>query len=170
VVEPGVVVTNAHVVAGEDDTTVFPESGGDEAATVVAFDPERDLAVLSAPGLDPPALPMADPDVGTKGAVLGHPGGGPLEVSPFAVREEVRASGRDLYDERDTLRSVLVLASRLAPGDSGAPLVDPAGEVVGVAFAIAPDREGTAYALDPSEVRAVLAGRTGRRVGTGPCL
>jgi S1-C subfamily serine protease len=170
VAAPGVVVTNAHVVAGEDDTAVFPEGGEDQEATVVAFDPARDLAVLAVPDLERPPLPLADPERRTTGAVLGHPGGGPLEVSPFEVVDELRAQGRDLYDERATLRSVLVLASRLAPGDSGAALIDPTGSVVGVAFAIAPDRSGTAYALDPEEVRSVLRARAGGAVDTGPCL
>jgi S1-C subfamily serine protease len=170
VAAPGVVVTNAHVVAGEDGTSVFPEGGGEEDATVVAFDPARDLAVLAVPGLGAAPLAMADPERGDIGAVLGHPGGGPLEVSPFEVVDQVEAQGRDLYDERTTLRSVLVLAAELAPGDSGGALVDPDGSVIGVAFAIAPDRSGTAYALDPEEVRAVLDEATGAEVSTGPCV
>jgi S1-C subfamily serine protease len=170
VAAPGLVVTNAHVVAGEDDTVVFPEGGDDLDATVVAFDANRDLAVLAVPDLQRPPLPLVDADRGATGAVLGHPGGGPLEVSPFEVVDELEAQGRDLYDERVTLRSVLVLASELAPGDSGAALVDPSGSVVGVAFAIAPDRPGTAYALDPDEVRSVLRARSGGAVDTGPCL
>jgi len=170
VAAPGLVVTNAHVVAGEDDTVVFPEGGDDEEATVVAFDSARDLAVLAVPGLERPPLPLVDAETGAIGAVLGHPGGGPLEVSPFEVVDQLEAQGRDLYDERATLRSVLVLASELAPGDSGAALIDPTGSVVGVAFAIAPDRSGTAYALDPDEVRSVLQARSDRAVDTGPCL
>ena len=170
VAAPGIVVTNAHVVAGEDDTVVFPDGADDLAATVVAFDAARDLAVLAVPDLERPPLPLVEPERGTTGAVLGHPGGGPLEVSPFEVVDELEAQGRDLYDERTTPRSVLVLASELAPGDSGAALVDPSGSVVGVAFAIAPDRSGTAYALDPEEVRSVLSARSDGAVDTGPCL
>jgi S1-C subfamily serine protease len=170
VAAPGVVVTNAHVVAGEDDTVVFPEGSDDMDATVIAFDAARDLAVLAVPELDRPPLPLVDPDRRAVGAVLGHPGGGPLEVSPFQVVDQLRAQGRDLYDEQATLRSVLVLASDLAPGDSGAALIDPTGSVIGVAFAIAPDRSGTAYALDPDEVRSVLSTRSSAAVDTGPCL
>jgi S1-C subfamily serine protease len=170
VAAPGVVVTNAHVVAGEDATLVLPEGSDDLDATVVAFDPARDLAVLAVPDLERPPLPLVDPGDRAIGAVLGHPGGGPLEVSPFEVVDQLQAQGRDLYDERATLRSVLVLASDLAPGDSGAALIDPTGSVIGVAFAIAPDRSGTAYALDPDEVRSVLSTRSGSAVDTGPCL
>jgi S1-C subfamily serine protease len=168
VVQPGIVVTNAHVVAGEDRTTLLERSGRRVSATVVAFDPDRDLAVLAADVRGAP-LPIAGADIHDKGAVLGYPGGGPLVVSPFEVRDEVTAVGRDLYDSHDTRRKVLILASNLAPGDSGAALVDPAGEVVGVAFAIAPDRPGTSYALDVTELRAALSAPRGRP-DTGPCL
>jgi S1-C subfamily serine protease len=167
---PDLVVTNAHVVAGEDATTVELSDGTDLPATAVAFDPDRDLAVLRVPGLDRPPLPLDDADVGDRGGVFGHPGGGPLEISAFSVGEVVIASGRDIYDRDRTEREVLILAAELAPGDSGAALVDPAGEVVGVAFAIAPDRPGVAYALTVDELAAVLAGDLAAEVDTGPCL
>jgi S1-C subfamily serine protease len=170
VVADGTVVTNAHVVAGEDDTRLVRPDGAGVDADVVAFDAARDLAVLDAPDVGLTPLPLGEARVGTRGAVFGHPGGGPLELSPFEVREAVEAVGRDLYDERSTRRSVLVLAADLAPGDSGGPLVDPVGTVVGVAFAIAPDRSGTAYALAVEELRAVLASPLDGVVDTGPCL
>jgi S1-C subfamily serine protease len=166
----GVVVTNAHVVAGEDDTDVLTNDGRRVPVTVVYFDPDRDLAVLTSPDLGLPALPIGDGEPGDIGAVLGHPGGGPLEVSPFQVNDEVEAVGRDLYDRHETRRRVLILASDLAPGDSGAALVDPDGEVVGVAFAIAPDRPRTAYALDVIELEVALSAPRGDEVDTGSCL
>jgi S1-C subfamily serine protease len=170
VAAPGVIVTNAHVVAGEDDTEVVTQDGRRLEATVVHFDTERDLAVLEVGGLELPALGIADAGPGDIGAVLGHPGGGPLEASPFQVSDEVEALGRDLYDDHDTRRQVLILAADLAPGDSGAALVDPDGAVVGVAFAIAPDRPRTAYALDVLELQAALAAPRSAGVDTGRCL
>ncbi len=167
---PDLVVTNAHVVAGENETIVRRSDGSEVAAVVVAFDPRRDLAVLSAPGLGRAPLPRADVGAGAVGAVFGHPGGGPLEASPFQVGEEVVATGTDIYDQTRTQRQVLILAADLAPGDSGGALIDPAGRVVGVAFAIAPDRPGVAYALDMPELEAVLAGDLSRPVDAGPCL
>jgi S1-C subfamily serine protease len=166
---PGVVVTNAHVVAGEGGTTLLERSGRRVRATVVHFDPDRDLAVLTADVRETP-LAIGSGDVGDRGAVLGYPGGGDLQVSPFEVRQAVTAVGRDLYDKRPTRREVLVLASDLHPGDSGAALVDPSGEVIGVAFAIAPDRPGTAYALAVSELRAALDAPRSSAADTGPCL
>lgn len=168
VAEPGVVVTNAHVVAGQDTTELIAVDGTRSPAQVVMFDPETDLAVLTS-GVRAAALPMGESGVGVQGAVFGYPGGGSLEISPFAVREAVQAVGRDLYGEGPIRRQVLILSSQLGPGDSGAALVDGRGSVVGVAFAIAPDRAGTAYALHVDELREALAvPRT--PADTGPCL
>lgn len=168
VVEPGVVVTNAHVVAGEPETRLQSRGGDEVAATLVAFDPDRDLAVLSAPALTAPALPVETSAVGQRGAVFGHPGGGPLELSPFETRQRTRAVGTDIYGNRGVQREVLILASDLEPGDSGSPLVDAAGRVVGVAFAIAPDRPGVAYAVTTDDLQVVLD-RAGTAVDAGPC-
>ena len=170
VVGDGLVVTNAHVVAGESETELERSDGSEVDATVVAFDPNRDLAILRAPDLDRPALGLDDAGPGDTGAVFGHPGGGPLRIAPFQVGREVSATGTDIYDGARTEREVLILAAALAPGDSGAALVDGAGSVVGVAFAIAPDRPGVAYALDTAELQAVLSGDLSREVETGPCL
>ena len=168
-VDDDLVVTNAHVIAGESSTEVELADGRSFSADVVAFDPERDLAVLRTDGVAP-ALTVRDAEVGDLGGVFGHPGGGGLEVSPFRVADEITAVGRDIYDRASTSRDVLVLASDLAPGDSGSALVDPQGQVVGVAFAVAPDRPGVAYALATSELREVLAGDLSRERDTGDCL
>jgi S1-C subfamily serine protease len=164
------VVTNAHVVAGEDDSDVVLSDGSRMDGTVVAFDPVRDLAVLRTSGADRPALPLEGAEVGTSGAVFGHPGGGSLEISPFQVGEQITAVGTDIYDSRRSERKVLVLAADLAPGDSGGALVNPRGQVVGVAFAIAPDRPSVAYALDVDEVTAVVSGDLSQERDTGDCL
>jgi S1-C subfamily serine protease len=170
VVGPGLVVTNAHVVAGEPATVLQRSDGSEVDATVVAFDPNRDIALLSAPSLNRPALPRAKPKAVDIGAAFGHPGGGPLRAAPYEVGRQVVATGTDIYDSARTERDVLVLAASLRPGDSGAALIDPQGEVVGIAFAIAPDKGGVAYALALSELDEVLAQDHSREVDTGPCL
>ncbi|MGH9189213.1 MAG: MarP family serine protease [Acidimicrobiales bacterium] len=167
------VVTNAHVVAGEraGRTQVLRTDGRRLDATVVVFDPARDLAVLAVPGLGRAPLPVGSAKVGDQGAVFGHPGGqDELRVAPAAIRRRVDALGRDLYDAAQTRRDVFILASQLRPGDSGGPLVDTDGTVVGVAFAIAPDQSATAYALTADELREVLQVPRARPVATGPCL
>lgn len=172
-VGPGLVVTNAHVVAGEGrgQTAVILPSGRRVAATVVAFDPNRDLSVLAVAGLGERPLALATGRQGQSGAVFGHPGGqAALAITPATISQEVTAVGRDLYDRHDTKRDVFILSAALAPGDSGGALVASAGTVVGVAFAIAPDQPGTAYALATSELQPVLATRGPGAVSTGPCL
>jgi S1-C subfamily serine protease len=171
VVQEDLIVTNAHVVAGERETQVQLHDGSDRDATVVAYDPARDLALLHVPGLGLPALPLRDADVGDVGGVYGFPGGGPLTISPFEVSEQMEAVGSDIYDRNRSTRQVLVLASNLNPGDSGGALIDPNGNVIGVAFAIAPDRSSVAYALALEELRAVMAGNNlSQAADTGSCL
>jgi S1-C subfamily serine protease len=172
-VAPDLVVTNAHVVAGERDTRVEDVDGRMHDATVVAFDPKRDLAVLSVPGLAVTPLPLASGEVGTVGAVYGHPGGGPLQASPARVGEEILAVGTDIYRTGSSRRSVYVLAAELEPGDSGGALVDARGSVIGVAFAIDPGRDATSYALTDAEIRPVVENARGRGLApadTGRCL
>ena len=150
------VVTNAHVVAGGNDFRVTDDEGEGHSARLVVFDPIRDLAVLYAPDYERPPLFVGDGAADDVLAAFGHPGGSGLRVAPARVSEVVRARGRDLYDTTDTVREVLVLAVALDLGDSGAPVVNAAGEVVGVAFAVAPDASNVAYAVTSEEVAAAL--------------
>ncbi|MBO0691625.1 MAG: MarP family serine protease [Acidimicrobiaceae bacterium] len=154
------VVTNAHVVAGEPpgQTDVITPSGSQLPATVIRFDPDRDLALLSVPGLNDTPLTIGTASVGAQGAVFGHPGGqASLAVTPARVSSEVDAQGRDLYGMHTTSRDVFIMASDLAPGDSGGALVVPSGQVAGVAFAIDPNQSGTSYALSYKVLNAFLA-------------
>ncbi len=164
------VVTNAHVVAGEHRTAIETDDGRRLDALVVAFDPDRDVAVLRVDELDLPALEHATAGEGETGAVYGHPGGGSLRAAPARVAEVVTARGTDIYRGGRIDRNVFVLAAGLAPGDSGGPLVDQRGRAVGVAFAVDPGHEGTAYALTREEVDPVLSSAGSGPVGTGPCL
>ncbi|MGI8778446.1 MAG: MarP family serine protease [Acidimicrobiales bacterium] len=169
--EPNVIVTNAHVVAGERATQVLRPDGRRLTARVVVIDPQRDLAVLSVPGLSQAALPVASAQVGDKGAVFGHPQGQiQVDVQPARVDGRRTATGRDIYNSAVTRRDVLFLASKLAPGDSGGALVNQGGAVIGVAFAIAPDEPSTAYAISDKELRPVLAEPRAGAVGTGDCV
>jgi S1-C subfamily serine protease len=168
---PDIIVTNAHVVAGVDRPSVLRTDGQRIRATVVVFDPNRDLAVLRVPGLGRPALPVGDADTGDEGAVYGHPQGqDALAIIPARVENEVNAQGLDLYGRTAIRRQVLILAAALEPGDSGGALVDTGGNVIGVAFAVAPDRPATAYALSTSELRTVLGQPRESEVDTGPCV
>ena len=169
VVAEDTVVTNAHVVAGEPETEIIRDDGSRVRGQVVAFDPQRDLAIIAAPGLERDPLSVVESTAEAQGGVFGHPGGGPLRIAPFNVARRIKAVGRDIYGTGVTTRDVLEIRSGLRPGDSGSALVDERGRVVGVAFAIAPDKNDVAYALATSELQPLLAGRLTDAVSTGPC-
>ncbi len=170
VVAPGMLATNAHVVAGADAVTVRFPDGERHDATVVVFDPGRDIALLEVTGLDRDALALTDFDLGSAAAVLGYPGG-QLEprVAPAGVEDRRQALGRDIYGRERAERRVLFLAASLRQGDSGSAVIDAQGRVGGVVFAISPDQPGLAYALDRVEIDRALA--SPHRPGdAGPCM
>lgn len=166
------VMTNAHVVAGVSEPKV---SVGDEQldATVVLFDPATDVAVLAVPGLDRPALPFdREPAQSGDGAlVLGYPQDGPFDVQAARVRSKIDASGEDIYHRRAVTREIYALRSKVRQGNSGGPLVDPQGKVIGVIFAAAADDEQVGYALTAEEVadEAQEGARATQRVSSQGC-
>lgn len=167
------VVTNAHVVAGESpgNTQVMLPDGRVLAATVVMYDPNRDLALLSVPGLGEAPLPLAAPQLDETAGVFGHPNGqAPLAITPARVSQEEEAVGPNIYGQGNVKRAILVLASSLAHGDSGGAVVDSAGQVIGVAFAISASSNTTSYALNSSEVSQALAEPRQASASTGACL
>lgn len=167
-VAPGLVATNAHVVAGADEVELLSADGGSGGGDVVAFDPAVDLALVRT-DLERPPLPLAEPDEGEQGLVLGFPGGGPFAPSPFEVGELLDARGFDIYDQATVDRRILALASALEPGDSGSAVLRTDGSVIGVAVAVAPDRPEVAYALHSDELLELLERADGAAVATGPC-
>ena len=170
VAEEGLVVTNAHVVAGARQVTVTGKQGRLQA-DVVAFDPQRDLAVLSVPELSAPALRLGgDLSHGDAAAAAGFPMGGPYRVDAARVRGMLSARGDDIYGRSRVVRQVYSLRVDIRPGNSGGPLLSPDGSVSGVVFARSLDDDDTGYALTLEEVRPVLADATARgEVGTGEC-
>lgn len=183
VVAPGLVVTNAHVVAGELTTTVLDAAGG-HAATVVLFDPHLDLAVLEVADLRDPPLPVRDAPVvrGTTAAIVGYPGGGSLTAAPAAVNARIEAVGLDIYGTAVTTRSLYELHADVVSGDSGGPLVATgedagtsgirAGTVIGVVFARSTTTANVGYALTMSAISSdiALAKSAAGPVSTGACL
>ncbi len=167
------IATNAHVVAGQSpgNTSVLLPSGRLLAATVVMYDPNRDLALLEVAGLGQTPLPIASPEPSQTGAVFGHPNGVPqVAVTPARVSQEENAVGPDIYGNHNVNRAILVLAASLAHGDSGGALVNIGGQVIGVAFAISADSSGTSYALNSSELREALREPRNPGTSTGSCL
>jgi S1-C subfamily serine protease len=173
VLKPGVVVTNAHVVAGVERPNVQPRGQGRSyPSRVVVFDPVRDLAVLNVEGLPAPALTLGtDVTADANASVAGFPLNGPYRVDPARVREVITARGEDIYGSGGSTRLVYSLNARVQPGNSGGPLLDTRGRVVGVVFAKSLDDDRTGYALTLAEAKPVLtAGLVPREpVSSGPC-
>jgi S1-C subfamily serine protease len=171
VAAPGVVVTNAHVVAGQNDTTVQLHGDGPVMDAVpVAFDPTDDVAVLRVDGLDAPALRMASTErPGAEGAILGFPLDGPYDVRAARIGPTRTVSSQDAYGRGPVQRRMTAVRGLVRPGNSGGPLVNAGGEVVGTIFAA---RTGSGppsgYAVPDREVRDALDGASGV-VSTGPC-
>jgi S1-C subfamily serine protease len=171
VAAPGEVVTNAHVVAGEHDTTV--EVGGHEpqlSAYAIAFDPTDDVAVLRVPGLGLPSLSFAaSTPAGRAGAVLGYPENGPFDARAARIGATQRVLTDDAYGNGPVSRLLTPLRGLVRPGNSGGPLVDRAGAVLTTVFA-STSGGGSAggYGVANETVAHVLAG-AGRMVGTGEC-
>jgi S1-C subfamily serine protease len=172
VVRPGYLLTNAHVVAGTTRQWVHA-GAADYQARVVAFDPAGDLALLHAPDLEAPSLPLRAGEVtrGAGGAVLGFPGGGPLRGDDAAVRQVLEPVGRDIYGRDEVTRRLYEIQAQVRHGNSGGPFVLPSGQVAGVVFASSVVEDGVGYAIASTDVRPFLQGAAGAEipVGTGPC-
>ncbi len=172
VVAPGLLITNAHVVAGE--TRIVVDDGGTVIdPTLVAFDPSLDVAILRAPGLALRPIPLHTSLVatGTQGAVVGYPGGGPRTATPAGVAGAFEAQGRDVYGGSLVTRPIYAVTSSVLPGNSGSPLV--AGNAaVGMVFSRSLSQPGLAYALRAAALvgAVVRASHLTGRVGSGACV
>lgn len=167
----GLVVTNAHVVAGQDDTTVQLRGEGPSVdADAVWYDPRNDLAILRAPGLGgAPALSLhVNARPGASAAVLGFPENGGYDVQPARLGQTGVVISQDAYGQGPVRRAITTLRGRVRHGNSGGPLVDGSGRVVATIFAAATGRTRTGYGVPDSIVRSAL-GQVRGQVDTGPC-
>lgn len=165
------VLTNAHVVAGVARPNVEID-GREVRATVVLYNPDRDIAVLHVPGLVRAPLPFAGrARAGDSAIVVGYPQDGPYRADAARIRGTQNAKGPDIYQRKTVVREIYALRARVRPGNSGGPLLDPRGAVYGVVFAAAADDSQTGYALTDREIAGdVQRGRTATaRVSTQGC-
>jgi S1-C subfamily serine protease len=167
VARPGLVMTAAHVVAGETDTTVTTLSGTTLPADAVAFDSRNDIAVLRVEDLATRSLRLADPRSGTSVAIIGYPENGPFDAVPGRIGSTRSVLSQDAYGNGPVARTVTSLSGSVRHGDSGGPAVDASGAVQTTVFA-ARTNGGGGYGVPASLVRRALASARGR-VSTGPC-
>ena len=172
VVAPNRVMSNAHVVAGSETVTVESE-GKTYDATVVSYDPDADISILDVPDL--PATPlqfdMQEAPTGTDAVVMGYPGGGEFTATPGRIREIIQLNGPDIYHATTVTREVYTIRGTVRQGNSGGPLIDRDGKVLGVVFGAAVDDADTGFVLTSNEVAKQMAkvGNTAR-VSTDTCI
>jgi S1-C subfamily serine protease len=168
---PELVVTNAHVVAGQQDTTVTTRSGAEVGATPVHFNPRNDLAVLQVDGLVEPPLPLAGTQrSGTRAAVLGYPEDGPFTVTPARLGRTGEVVSEDAYGRGPVTRKMVSFRGDVRRGNSGGPAVDAGGSVLTTVFAASlgawPDG---GLGVPDGIVERALA-EADQPVDTGPCV
>jgi S1-C subfamily serine protease len=172
VVSPNRVMSNAHVVAGSESVTVEVD-GQTYDAGVVSYDPSADISILDVPGLPSPPLQfdMQEAPTGTDALVMGYPGGGDFTATPARIREIIRLNGPDIYHTTTVTREVYTIRGSVRQGNSGGPLIDRDGRVLGVVFGAAVDDADTGFVLTANEVARQMA-RVGstQRVATGACI
>ena len=173
VIAPNRVMSNAHVVAGSDSVTVEAEDGKEYDATVVSYDPNADISILDVPDLPIQPLQFAQEAAksGTDAVVLGFPGGGEFVATPARVREIIELSGPDIYKTTTVNREVYTIRGLVRQGNSGGPMINRAGQVIGVVFGAAVDDNDTGFVMTTDEVSRQLAkiGNTSK-VPTGACI
>ncbi len=174
VAAPGVVVTNAHVVAGEADTQIQVDGAGPgHAAQALVFDPRNDIAILRVPGLTLRPLPMAaNPQSASSTAILGYPLDGAFDAQPGRLGQTETVDTQNAYGHGHVLRTITALRGDVRPGNSGGPMVDARGQVLATVFAAltGTSRPG-GFAIPDALVRSALrraAAQTGP-ASTGPC-
>lgn len=166
---PGIVVTAAHVVAGEHDTIVqIPGDPASHAAQVIFFDARNDVAVLRLRDVRLQSLPFADPRDGASVVIAGYPQNGNLTVVPGRVGRTATVVSQDAYGRGPVTRTITAVAGQVEHGDSGGPLIDRNGEVEGEIFA-AQKGAAAGYAVPSSLVRDDIARAGGAAVSTGGC-
>lgn len=169
----GRIITNAHVVAGADQVAIRRDGSTKQyRARVVLFDPRLDIAVLAVKDFSGVPLQFApEAAVGTEAVIPGFTGGKPMSPNAARVSEVIVARGHDIYGEGRVDREIYVLRADVAPGDSGAPLVDLDGRVLGVMFAAGTDLKEAGYALTANAVASAASqGKTATNaVSLGRC-
>ena len=172
VVGPGLIATNAHVVAGIQRPSVM-DANGTHTANVIWFDSDLDFAVLRTTNLAGPSLSFesAIAEAGTAVAVLGYPGGGSFRANPAAVADSFIARGRNIYGKGVTNRQVYELRADIIPGNSGGPVINASGKVIGLVFAESTAYEDIGYALTAAQVADELqqAAERNQTVSSGSC-
>jgi S1-C subfamily serine protease len=169
VADRGLIVTNAHVIAGEDDTTITTHDGASLAAVPVYFDPVNDLAILHVDANIPALLTASVAERGTPGALLGYPENGPYALSPARLGDTRSVLSVDAPNQQPIRRTIVFLRGSVRSGNSGGPLVNSQGRVLATVFASTTSGQRGGYAIPNRLVERALAS-VAMEVDTGSCV
>jgi len=171
-VGPGLVATNAHVIAGVHRPIIKADNHSYVGVPVV-FNPNLDFAVLRVKDLNIPSLKLTNKavNVGTTLAVAGYPDGNYAVVSGV-VRINFVVYGRNIYDEGVVGRNIYELQTQIDTGSSGGPIVLSDGDAAGIVFAKSDATPGYGYAITSPSLLSEInqAKHNQQRVSTGVCL
>jgi S1-C subfamily serine protease len=145
-----------------------PQLGG----KVIAIDRKKDIAIIFVPGLTGEKLTFIGPVTPNEvGFVVGYPNGGSLRTNAVSVSAEFESLGTDIDGNGEARRAVIVFGGDVKPGNSGGPLLNDQGQVLGVVFAADEQNKNTGYALAPGEVAKLISETTSKidSVTTGNC-
>lgn len=172
VVKPGIVATNAHVVAGIKQPYV-EDANGNHQAKIIYFNPNLDFALLRVSNLagKPLSVSSSITPNNTKAGALGYPGGGGFKADPAVVMNEFYATGSNIYAQGTTTRSVYEVEANIIPGNSGGPLITTQGTVIGVVFAQSTQYNQVGYALVSKPIVKIIrqSNRNDQQVSSGGC-
>jgi len=153
------VITNAHVVAGVEEPVISqPNSTLQIQGKVIYIDRQKDIAILFVPGLMGDELTFIGPVTPNElGFVIGYPNGGVLKTIPVSISSEFESLGADIDGKGQVKREVIVFGGEIKPGNSGGPLLNDQGQVLGMVFAADAQNKNTGYALAPQEMVEIIS-------------
>lgn len=165
------IMTNAHVVAGSSNIQIVSTSGK-YRAELVYFNPSVDIAILKSSKVNQPQLKISGKFAqrGEEAVALGFPGGGDFQAEPIGIMRSLQAKGLDIYNNSSVSRDVYEFIGNVVRGNSGGPIVNSDGTVIGMVFAAAQNQPGFGYALTGSELIRAVNESSYQAVGSGACI
>lgn len=171
VVAKDIVATNAHVIAGLPSPYIIDKQGEHPAETLL-FDPKLDIAILRTSNLtgDPLPLNTSTAPNGTAGVSFGFASGS-LLAGGAVVQNRQKATGYDIYDTKPATRTIYTISATIENGDSGGPITNEKGEVIGMTFAKSSTVPDVGYALTADQIadRLKTALADNVIIGNGQC-
>lgn len=162
------VLTNAHVVAGSEKLKLIDSDGNRTETYPIMIDFETDLALLKNPELPQTPLQISEPKENQVGSILfgaqrsfGH--------TPIKLSRLLNIVMADIYGEGKHTRLGMELSVEVKPGDSGGPIINKKGQVIGLIFSRSTTQGDTSYGISSTEFIKVTQNYDSSAVSSGNC-